>query len=102
MRLLERFGIAKYFRQIFTSADAGWRKPGTMVFRLVKHAILAENLGATADDIVFVGNDYTADAVGGVDAGLQTVWFNQQHLPNEPELPVIEIDDFTQLLNFVE
>lgn len=102
MRLLERFGIAKYFRQIFTSADAGWRKPGTMVFRLVKHAILAENPGATADDIVFVGNDYTADAAGGIDAGLRTVWFNQQHLPNEPELPVIEIDDFSQLLDFVE
>lgn len=102
MRLLRRFGIAKYFRQLYSSGDIGWRKPGTMIFHLVKRGILAENPGATADDIVFIGNDYTADAVGGVDAGLRTVWFNQQHLPNERQLPIIEIDDFTQLLKIVE
>ncbi len=102
IRLLRRFGIAKYFRQLYSSGDVGWRKPGKMIFRLVKRGILAENPGATADDIVFVGNDYAADAAGGVDAGLRTVWFNQQHLPNDRQLPVTEIDGFAQLLKIVE
>lgn len=102
MRLLQRFGIAHYFRRLYSSGDAGVRKPGTAFFRLAVDEILTENAGATADDVLFVGNDYTADATGGVNAGLRTVWFNQQHLPNEQHLPVIEIDDFTQLLNFVK
>lgn len=97
-RYLERFGIKKYFKRIYSSADHGTRKPGRNFFDLAVGEILAENPGVCREDILFMGNDYAMDAVGGVMAGLNTVWYNVNHLTNTDGLPVREIDDFRKLL----
>ena len=51
-RLLKRFGIEKYFKRVYSSADHGVRKPGRAFFDLAVGEILAENHGASRKDIL--------------------------------------------------
>lgn len=97
-RLLDRFGIGKYFRRVYSSADHGTRKPGRAFFDLAVGEILGENPWAARKDILYVGNDYITDVTGGTLAELRTVWYNVNHLVNTDGLPVGEIDDFRRLL----
>lgn len=97
-RLLERFGIGKYFKRVYSSADYGTRKPGKAFFDFAVEEILGENHGASREDILYVGNDYLTDITGGTLAGLRTVWYNVKNLPNVDQLPTREIRDFRELL----
>lgn len=98
---ISSYGIIHYFKKVFSSGDYGVRKPGKAFFQLAIDEILAENPGATTDDIFFVGNDYEADAVGGTNAGLHTIWYNVNHLPNEKHLDVWDVDDFRKILEII-
>ena len=49
-----------------------------------------------------MGNDYEMDAVGGVGAGLHTIWYNVNHLPNEKNLKVWDIDNFREIVEIVK
>ena len=97
-RLLDRFGIGQYFRKIYSSADYGVRKPGRKFFDLAVEDILANHPEYKKEDILYMGNDYVTDVTGGTLAGLSTVWYNVNHLPNTDDLPVREIDDFRKLM----
>lgn len=97
-RLLERVGIGKYFKKVYSSADYGTRKPGKAFFDIAVGEILEENHGVCCEDILYVGNDYITDITGGILAGLSTVWYNLKRLPNVDRLPTREIRDFRELL----
>ncbi len=75
-RMVESFGIMKYFGRLYSSADFGWRKPDTRFFEHAISEILEENPHVAREDIVYVGNDYQTDVKGGTEAGLKTVWYN--------------------------
>ncbi|MCW2288003.1 putative hydrolase of the HAD superfamily [Leucobacter luti] len=57
--LLERFGIAGYFTDVFTSIEIGWRKPRSEIFEtaLSRHTV-------TGAEAVFVGDNWVADIEG--------------------------------------
>ena len=97
-RLLERFGIKRYFTKAYSSAECGIRKPGRAFFDLAVGEILAEHPECTRDDILYVGNDYITDVTGGMLAELNTVWYNVDHLSDRDGLHPREIDDFRRLL----
>ena len=98
---ISNYGIIHHFNKVYSSGDYGVRKPGKAFFQIAIDEILAKNPDCSIDDIFFVGNDYEADAVGGVGAGLKTIWYNVNHLPNEKELPVWDVDDFREILEIV-
>jgi len=98
---LETHGINHYFKRLYSSGDYGVRKPGKAFFQIAIEEILAENQDTTIEDIFFVGNDYEADAVGGTNAGLKTIWYNVNHQPNEKDLNIWDIDDFRRILNII-
>ncbi len=75
-RMVESFGIMKYFRSLFSSAEIGWRKPDRRFFDAALAEIQKDNPGVERKDMIFVGNDYETDVRGGIEAGLQTVWYN--------------------------
>jgi len=100
--LLNEFGILHYFKEVFSSADYGVRKPSPRFFQMAIDRILSENSGIRETDILYVGNDYITDVMGAVSAGLETVWYNVKHLQNEQNIPVSEIDDFKKLLEIVQ
>lgn len=103
-RMVECFGIMKYFQKLFSSADFGWRKPDSRFFDYAVSEIQKENPGVRREDIYFVGNDYKTDVKGGVEAGLKTIWYNWQtdDQGNYPEdtagYGVTQIREFARLI----
>ncbi len=95
------YGILEYFDKVFSSGDYGVRKPGKEFFQIAIDEILHAHPEATPNDIFFVGNDYEADAVGGTNAGLKTIWYNVNHLPNEKNLDVWDIDDMRKIIDMI-
>ena len=101
MRLLNEFGILTFFEKVFSSADYGVRKPNIKFYQIAIDEIISDNPEVKKEDILYVGNDYITDATGATNAGLDTVWYNVNHLPNEKELKVYDIDDFRHILEIV-
>ena len=101
---LEYTGVAEAVDVRVSSAWVGARKPHPRIFE----ATLAE-LGVDAADAVFVGDNWEADVVGPLDAGLQAVhiWRHDEHpgdwLPRPPDPPgsVARIEDLTGLLDLL-
>lgn len=101
-RHIENFGILSYFEKVYSSGDYGVRKPGREFFDIAVEEILQAHPEATREDIFFVGNDYEADAVGGTNADLKTIWYNVNHLPNEKNLQIWDVDDFREIAQIVQ
>lgn len=101
MRLLEDFGILHYFQKVYSSADYRVRKPGREFFEIAVSEILDGRPELSREDILFVGNDYEADAKGALGADLDVVWYNVEHVENVENLEIIEIDDMRKLIDIV-
>ncbi len=99
-RLLDHFGISFYFDGIYSSADYGVRKPGQRFFQIAIDQICAAH-SVTREDILYVGNDYVTDVQGATQAGLDVVWYNVRHLPDERDVGVREMDDFRKVLEMI-
>lgn len=97
-RLLAHHGVLDYFEEVYASADAGVRKPSPRFFDWAIEDIQRKHSERGKADMLFVGNDYTLDAHGGVAAGLDTVWYNVEGAPNEDDLGVAIVDDFKKIL----
>lgn len=75
---LERFGLAEYFEVMLFSADANKWKPTTAPFLHILEALEVEPANA-----VYVGDDPSADLVGGHAAGMKTIYFpSSQRFPS--------------------
>ena len=45
-----------------------------------------------------MGDNLGSDILGGLNAGIDTIWFNPGHLPRQPEIsPQFEVDSFDVL-----
>jgi HAD superfamily hydrolase (TIGR01509 family) len=63
------YGISHLFSGMVASCDAGQMKPHPAVFRLA-----LEELGASPEEAVMVGDDLCADIEGGLAVGMRAVW----------------------------
>lgn len=66
---------------VFVSSIEGVAKPSAAMYRLA-----CERMGTTVERSVFVGDSFGMDVVGGVGAGMPTVWFNHRRRMR-PERP---------------
>ena len=87
---LEQSGLKPFFTNIITSESIGVKKPDPAIFA---HAL--EVAGCLAEDAVFIGDDYEVDVIGGCMAGLNTIFFNPEGLPNP--LRVTEVKELKEL-----
>ena len=67
-----RVGIGAHFKASMGAHQCGFAKPDTRIF----HAAAAA-LGVPASQMLHVGDDPELDVLGGLDAGMQTVWVNR-------------------------
>ena len=72
-RFIKDFGLMDYFKDVFTSSDYGYRKPSNRFF---EHVIdqATNGLNHLAEDIVFIGNSFEKDVLGGMSSGMHTIW----------------------------
>ncbi|MFD1470460.1 HAD family hydrolase [Hymenobacter caeli] len=73
---LRHLGLEPFVDVLITSEDVGVPKPDPRIFQ----AALAR-LGARPAEAVLVGDNWTADAVGALGAGIRPVWLNRTGAP---------------------
>src|SRR3990170_1085034 len=71
-KTLERFGVLTFFDVVVVSVDVGWRKPSSRIFQ----AALRE-LGVSASETVFVGDELDHDVEGAKKVGMYAVWLRR-------------------------
>lgn len=69
---LARLGIDRYFETVTISGEVGVNKPGAEIFDLTFDDMVVTD----RDDVVMVGDNLGSDVLGGINAGIDTIWFN--------------------------
>lgn len=65
-------GIGHYFQDIFISEEIGFNKPDREFFE----RCFAKIPDFRKENTIIVGDSLSSDILGGINAGIQTVWFN--------------------------
>ena len=99
---LERLGIHKYFKKVWSSADFGKIKPNREFFEMAITSALTDNPAATREDIVFIGDIYETDVRGANNAGIDVIWLNYKNESNKDNLSLHSIRSTDELLDFVK
>jgi putative hydrolase of the HAD superfamily len=97
---LRQVTLDSLFETIVISSRYGYRKPDP---RLFQQALKEMGL-TTADDILYVGDNWECDIVGATNAGIKSVWIqrrnDQIYVPHDQTIPVIP--DLRGLLCLIE
>ena len=95
---LEQSGIATFFKEIFISEQLHTQKPDALFYEKIGQQIA----GFSKEKTLMIGDSLTADIQGGNNAGIDTVWYNPQHLENTTQLhPTHEVHSYKDLLNYL-
>ncbi len=93
-RRLNGARIKKYFKEVFVSEELGFNKPDKRFFQRCFEA--APQI--SPQRCVIVGDSLTSDILGGINAGIPTVWFNPgRSAGREDIVPDYEINALSML-----
>jgi YjjG family noncanonical pyrimidine nucleotidase len=84
--------IFHYFGEVITNERANARKPEKEIF---DYAIKLTN--ATFQESIMIGDNYEADILGGISAGIDTVFYNPSGEGITHKNPTYEIDNLLEL-----
>ncbi len=73
---MDQLGIRDYFTTIVMSEHVGVMKPNPKIFD-----VALQSIGCEAHECLFVGDSFSSDVKGAVNAGMQAVWFNPSGKP---------------------
>ena len=91
-------GLSKYITDYFPSGRIGFSKPDIRYFE----GCIALVDGIKPEEIMMIGDSLNADIKGGRLCGLNTIWFNPQNKPCDPEiLPDHTISSLLELKKFL-
>ncbi len=89
---LRQCGLDRWVHFLLTSEDAGAIKPDPAIYQAA-----LTRAGCRAEYAVMVGDSWTADVCGALDAGLRAVWFNRENRQAPEPLPVPTLRSFLPL-----
>ena len=96
---IDHSGIAPFFKEIFISEQLHTQKPDTEFYE--KIGALISNFDK--NDALMIGDSLSADIQGGNNAGIDTVWYNPDHLENKTQAqPTYEVDSYQALLELLD
>ena len=91
---LESAGLLDFFDGIFISEELGAIKPSAEFFERA----FAQIPGFRADEAILIGDSISSDILGGMRAGMKTVWYNSRKRPPvEGIRPDYTIDSLLEL-----
>ena len=91
--------LYRFFETVFVSQEIGHNKPSKAYF----DAAFARIPGFDPEKCLMVGDSLTSDILGGINAGIKTVWINPSHAPGRPDIvPDYEIEFLSQLEDLLE
>ena len=92
---LAQSGLAPYFNQVFISEQLQTQKPDARFYERIGQQIT----GFDKEKALMIGDSLTADIQGGNNAGIDTVWYNPNHLVNKTGAqPTYEVHSYQDLL----
>lgn len=94
---LNNSNLSTYFKDIFVSEEIGYQKPMKEFFNHVFEKIPH----CSADKTLIIGDSLTSDIQGGINAGIDTCWFNPKGPINTTLLPTYEINRLQTLENLL-
>ena len=90
--------IDRYLNGIFISGVVGADKPSPVFF----DRVFAE-IGGKQENTVIVGDSLTSDVLGGINAGIRTVWYNPHKKENNTGIiPDYEVGSLSDLPALIE
>lgn len=89
--------LTTYFKDIFVSEEVGYQKPMKEFFNHVFEKIPHH----AADKTIIIGDSLTSDIQGGINAGIDTCWFNPKGPINVTHIPTYEIHRLQTLENML-
>ena len=93
---LEKAGMLRFFKEVFTSGKIGAEKPAKEFFDYC-----FEKAGVTkAEDCVMLGDSLTSDMKGGNDFGMKTIWLNLKG-KKKPDWVDFEIKSLDEIKNII-
>jgi HAD superfamily hydrolase (TIGR01549 family) len=92
--LAER-GLGEFFSLAIFAGETGMYKPNPGVFHY-----LLEKAGVSAEESIYVGDNYYADVVGSREAGMTPVLLDVHGVFDEPDCPVIQ--SHSQIFSLLE
>jgi HAD superfamily hydrolase (TIGR01549 family) len=94
-QVLEELGLCQFFQFSLAAGEVNSWKPDTGIFNAA-----LERIEASAQETVYVGDNYFADIVGSRRAGLQPVLYDPNCLFDDPGCRVIaSFDELVEILN---
>lgn len=88
-------GIGEWMDGVYLSDELGVEKPNVQFFEQVFDAIGPVDKA----QVMIVGDSLTSDIRGGINAGIVTCWYNPDHQPTPPDMPIDHvIDDLHEVL----
>ena len=97
-RRLAESGVGNFLEDVFVSEKMDAEKPNRKIFDAALRALGVEN----REHVLMVGDSLTSDVQGGINAGLDTCWFNPHHQENPGKiLPTYEISSLEELYPLV-
>lgn len=98
MRDMTFYGLDGFFDDLVFSSDVGLRKPNPSIFR-----IALDNLGVTAIESAYVGNNLQVDVKGALEVGLKAILKKSNYFfPDETIVPHARVDDWSELRGVLE
>ena len=97
-RRLAESGVLNFMEDVFVSEKMDSEKPNRRIFDAALRALGVEN----REHVLVVGDGLSSDIQGGVNAGLDTCWYNPSHAENPGKVvPTYEIADLKELYPLV-
>lgn len=90
--------LYRFFETVFVSQEIGHNKPSRAYF----DACFASIPGFDPDKALMVGDSLSSDILGGINAGIKTVWVNPGHKISGEIKPDYEIEALHQLPALLE
>ena len=98
LKKFQKMMLGRFTDLFIISEELGKMKPHPDVFR---HG--EKMCGAEPEEILYIGDSYSSDIIGGKTAGWQTAWFQFEETAEvEENIADFTFTDFTQLINYLE
>jgi len=94
---LEACCLPSLFREIFISAELGYQKPQREFFDKV---FLKLGIKDTKRVVIF-GDSLSSDIQGGIQAGIDTMWYNPKGLPCGSICPTFEVSSYEEARSLI-
>ena len=97
-RRVAESGMKDFIEEVFVSEKLDSEKPNRKIFDAALRSLGVEN----REHVLMVGDSLTSDIQGGINAGLDTCWYNPNHAENSGKVcPTYEISNLEELYPLV-